>query len=146
MVIENIFPTAQTVFSWDDHGIGKNLMLMFATSIVAFVVLNLLEVGGIKLIKSFIFGFMRRNNPYIDAATVDSDVQAEKERIDRMSVRELQSETMIMQNVSKFYGEFCAVNQISVAIKRYTFIACERVYILIYTCCIHFVNLNMFQG
>lgn len=109
---------AQSVFSWNDTGIGKNLALMLGTGIVTFILLILLEVGGIKLIKSFIFGFIRRKNPYVEPQTVDSDVQAEKERIDKMSVSELQSETMVMQNVSKFYGNFCAVNQISLASKR----------------------------
>lgn len=62
---------------------------------------------------------MKRSYPDNGPETEDDDVAAEKDRINNMSPQELQSETMVMQNVSKFYGKFCAVNKISVAIKRY---------------------------
>lgn len=62
---------------------------------------------------------MSRKYPAVDAnEIVDDDVLAEKERINSMGEHELQAETLVMQNVSKFYGSFCAVNKFSVAIKR----------------------------
>lgn len=91
---------------------------MIGTGIVAFIILLVIEYGGIKLIKSCIFSFLPRTYPTQNEESIDSDVRAEKERIDRLSLNDLKSETMIMQNVSKFYGKFCAVNQISLSIKR----------------------------
>lgn len=90
---------------------------MITIGIIAFVVLVFIESGLFKFIRSFILGLIPRTYPYQSHDTVDSDVRAEKERIDRMNIQELQSETMAMRNVSKFYGQFCAVNQFSVAIK-----------------------------
>lgn len=91
---------------------------MLGTGIVAYFVLLAIEYGAIKLIKSFIFSFIPRTYSTEMAELVDSDVRAEKERIDQMDLNDLKSETMVMQNVSKFYGNFCAVNQISLSLKR----------------------------
>lgn len=92
---------------------------MICTAIVAYIVLLLIEAGAIKMAKQFIFKYINRKYPSADAnETIDDDVLAEKERINRMEENELKSETLVMQNVSKFYGSFCAVNKFSVAIKR----------------------------
>lgn len=57
-----------------------------------------------------------------DELAMDDDVLAEKESIQRMTIEELRSQTMVMENVSKFYGRFrnrfCAVNDVSLSIKR----------------------------
>lgn len=106
------------IFSWKD-GIGKHLVLMGCTGIVTYIVLVLVEAGALKMIKQLIFKHMPRKYPAVDAnEIVDDDVLAEKERINSMGEHELQAETLVMQNVSKFYGSFCAVNKFSVAIKR----------------------------
>lgn len=53
-----------------------------------------------------------------DLVDVDDDVQAEKEQINNMTDDELRSQAIVMKNVSKFYGKFCAIKQISLSIKR----------------------------
>lgn len=94
-------------------------MLLFCTSIAAFFVLIAIEAGAIKMIKQLIFRYIPRAYPNVDAnEVIDDDVLTEKERINRMEEQELKSETLVMQNVSKFYGKFCAVNKFSVSIKR----------------------------
>lgn len=93
---------------------------MCCTSIVSYIVLVCIEAGAIKMIKQFIFRYIKRTYPNVDAnEAIDDDVLTEKERINRMGLQDLKSETLVMQNVSKFYGSFCAVNKFSVAIKRY---------------------------
>lgn len=109
---------ANRVFAWSDEGIGKNLALMIGVGIISFVALVFIESGLFKFIKSFVLGLIPRTYPYQNHDNVDNDVRIEKERIDQMTIQELKSETMVMQNVSKFYGQFCAVNQISVAVKK----------------------------
>ncbi|XP_031625623.1 ATP-binding cassette sub-family A member 3-like [Contarinia nasturtii] len=106
------------IFSWSDAGIGKNLVLMICTGLGAYVILLLIESGAFKFIRALILRTVPRTYPENDQSNLDDDVRVEKERIDKLDERELASETMVMQNVSKFYGQFCAVNQISVAIKR----------------------------
>lgn len=91
---------------------------MIGTGVGAFLVLVFIESGLFKFIRTFILNAIPRKYPYQNPNTIDSDVIAEKERIDNLSEQEMKSETIVMQNVSKFYGRFCAVNKISVAAKR----------------------------
>lgn len=92
---------------------------MGCTGIVAYLILVLIEAGAIKWAKQLIFKYIQRKYPTGDAnEIVDDDVLAENERVNRMGLHELQSETLAIQSVSKFYGSFCAVNKFSVAIKR----------------------------
>lgn len=93
---------------------------MAGTGIVVYLILVAIEAGVLKMAKQLIFKHMNRTYPSDDAnGVIDDDVLAEKERVNSMGVQALKSETLVMQNVSKFYGSFCAVNKISVAIKRY---------------------------
>lgn len=107
-----------SILGWNDTGLGKNLVLMIVTGVVSYLFLLAIDFGAIKFFKTLLFNYIPRTYPYTDPSSVDDDVLAEKERIDQMSLAELQSETMVMQNVSKFYGTFCAVNKFSVSIKR----------------------------
>lgn len=109
---------AGNIFSWD-RGIGKNLVVMCCTGIVTYLVLVLVEAGAIKMVKQLIFKYIKRTYPTGESnEIVDDDVLAEKERINRMELHELKSETLVTQNASKFYGSFCAVNKFSLAVKR----------------------------
>lgn len=90
---------------------------MLCEGIVAFICLILIEMGVIRMIKQVIFPHIRRHYP-INTSVIDDDVFREKERIDKMTLKQLKSETLVMQNVSKFYGSLCAVNRTSIAIKR----------------------------
>lgn len=70
------------------------------------------------MIKQIIFQYINRTYPDNGPGADDDDVLAERDRIKNMTPQELKSETMVMQDVSKFYGKFCAVNKMSVSIKR----------------------------
>lgn len=110
------FLAEQNIFSYND-GIGKYMLTMICVGIAAFIILIIIENGVIRMIKQTIFPHIKRHHPN-DNSVIDDDVLREKERIDRMSQKELKSETLAMQNVSKFYGSLCAVNKTSIAIKR----------------------------
>lgn len=116
-ILNCIFLTDQNVFSWND-GIGKDLVLMICVSIAVYIILIVIEAGAIKMIKQYIFPHIKRTYPN-DNTVTDDDVRREKERIDRMGLQQLKSETLAMKDVSKFYGSLCAVNKTSIAIKGY---------------------------
>lgn len=101
--------------SWNG-GIGKQLVLMLCVGIVTFIILIVIEAGAIKMLKQLIFPYIKRNYRN-DNPITDGDVLREKQRIDRMGIQELKSETLAMKDVSKFYGSLCAVNKTSIAIK-----------------------------
>lgn len=112
-----VFFVDKNIFSWDG-GISKHLLLMFCVGAIAYIVLIVIEVGTIRMIKQLIFSRMKRHYPDENSVT-DDDVLREKERIDRMELNELKSEMLVMKDVSKFYGSFCAVNKTSILINRY---------------------------
>lgn len=97
--------------------IGTNIWSMILIGIIAYVLLLSIEFGVFKWMFSFI---PRRAKivPMDDLVDVDDDVQAEKEQINNMTDDELRSQAIVMKNVSKFYGKFCAIKQISLSIKR----------------------------
>lgn len=53
-----------------------------------------------------------------DPLHIDGDVLAEKELIENMTNEQLRSQAVVMKNVSKFYGKFCAVDDLSLSVKR----------------------------
>lgn len=50
---------------------------------------------------------------------IDSDVINEKIKVNSMTPLDIQANNLVLQNLTKFYGDFLAVKGISVAIKRY---------------------------
>lgn len=97
---------------------------MLLTGTVAYIILIIIELGSIKMLKMFILKLIRlgvgnrgdTDNDNLDA--IDDDVQAEKIRIDQMTDVELQSEAVVLKNVSKHYGQFTAVKNVSFSINR----------------------------
>lgn len=53
-----------------------------------------------------------------EEAVLDSDVKAEKDRIKALSVGEITNSNLILKNVTKFYSNFLAVNQLCVGVKE----------------------------
>lgn len=92
---------------------------MFLTGLTAYAMLIFIELGGIRIIKTFL---LKCGKPKIvnedDNDLIDDDVQAEKRRIEQMTLSDLQSEAMVMKNVSKEYNGFMAVKNVSLSVKR----------------------------
>lgn len=93
---------------------------MFVTGIISFVILLIIEyrvfAGVIYFIHSF---FERRLPPMAEHGNIDDDVNDEKRKVNGMTMNDLQTNSLVLQSLSKFYGKFLAVNQISIAIKRF---------------------------
>lgn len=91
---------------------------MIVAGIIAYAVLLAIEYGAIKWLVSFAMRSLQKTGSNDNPSTIDSDVLAEKERVNKMTNSELRSQAVVMKNVSKFYGKFCAVDNISISIKR----------------------------
>lgn len=102
--------------------IGLNILSMVVCGIVAYLLLLAIEYGAIKWIMTYIKRnvFKVTKAPKDDDSDLDDDVLIENEFIDNMTEDHLRSQSIVMQNVSKLYGQFCAVNKVSLSIKRYT--------------------------
>ena len=49
---------------------------------------------------------------------MDSDVKAEATKVNAMSPAELKEQNLVMQKVTKKYGNYVAVNQLSVVVNE----------------------------
>lgn len=105
-------------FKWEEPGIGRNITYMLFTGMFCFTVLLVIEY---RLLASVVYAIMnlfkRQLPPETEDGYLDDDVMAEKQRVNAMSETEVGFNTLVMRKVSKFYGKFLAVNQISIAIR-----------------------------
>lgn len=105
-------------FEWAEPGIGRNLIYMLCTGCFCFAVLLIIEY---RLLASVVYAilslFQRRLPPDTEDAVLDDDILAEKQRVNAMSDDDIGINNLVIKKVSKFYGKFLAVNQISIAIK-----------------------------
>lgn len=97
----------------------RNLVYMAIVAIVAFTILLIKEY---KLFESIIY--MARQlykgpaPPQYENDSIDSDVLAEKQRIQIMPMEEIKESNLIINQMSKYYSSFLAVNQLSVGIDQ----------------------------
>lgn len=101
-----------------------NILSMLMAGVIAYLFLLVIEFGVFK----WTISYTKRNILKIskvpskdnDPDNVDDeDIVAQEELINHMTDEDLRSRSIVMKNLSKFYGKFCAVNQVSLSIKRY---------------------------
>ncbi|XP_037034194.1 ATP-binding cassette sub-family A member 3-like isoform X1 [Bradysia coprophila] len=108
------------VFSWNENSVSKDLLVMVATSIGVTLLVLLIEQGLLRRLIAYLVSLVR-SRPVFDPLQdeqLDDDVREVKERINAMDVGQLREQSVVLQNVSKFYGSFLAVNQVSLDIKQ----------------------------
>lgn len=112
--------TEKGVYDWAEPGIGRNLTYMFATGIIFFVILLIIEYRVLSSVIYFILSFFERKLPPMsENGQIDDDVNDEKRKVNGMTMNDLQTHSLVLASLAKFYGSFLAVNQISIAVKRY---------------------------
>lgn len=93
---------------------------MMCTGIVFFIILLIIEYRIFEGVIYAVRGCFERSLPSMsEDGQIDDDVLDEKRKVNLMPMNEIQSHSLILQSLSKFYGKFLAVNQISIGIKRY---------------------------
>lgn len=105
------------MFGWEEPYIGHELVSMIGVALISFTILIVIECDAFKQLISSIIRWFTLDVPE-KHDEFDSDVADEKMRIDAMSETDLKSEALVMQDVSKFYSQFMAVNRISLAVRR----------------------------
>lgn len=106
------------LYSLSPDAIGLNLVAMIVIGVAAYIFLIAFEGGSLNPLQSHLTKWRKQTNITYEFGPVDDDVQAEEDRINAMTTEHLKSETLVMQNVSKFYGPFQAVKNVSFTIKK----------------------------
>ncbi|XP_058465469.1 phospholipid-transporting ATPase ABCA3-like [Malaya genurostris] len=107
----------QELYSFDELGIIRHLLTLTIVGLLAFMLILAFEYRFVaRLMQKF---RKPRNQLLMQSDTgVDSDVLAEKKRVQMMSVAELSNHNLVMKDLTKYYKSLLAVNQLSVAIDR----------------------------
>lgn len=105
-------------YAYEEPGIGRNLIYMFVTGIVCFIILLIFEYRVFEGIAYAIAGMWQGKPKKAQEDDYDDDVFAEKERVQEMTKDDLQANNLVLKDLSKYYGNFLAVNQLSIAVQR----------------------------
>ncbi|EAT39837.1 AAEL008388-PA [Aedes aegypti] len=113
------------IFSFQPNGISRNLLYMLAVGIVSFTILLLKELRYLNMnitcknpcLKAPIASITESKETV--AINEDSDVADEKQRIASFEQHDLIDHTLVLKAVSKYYGSFCAVKELSLVVQDF---------------------------
>lgn len=117
MFLENL--TEIDAFGWKEPGIGPNLVYFVGTGISCFLILLIIEYRVLNGLIYLIRGLFQKKLPsQSENGFIDEDVHNEKIRVTVMSPTDIEINNLVLKGVSKYYGKFLAVNQISIGIQQ----------------------------
>ncbi|XP_053679934.1 phospholipid-transporting ATPase ABCA3-like [Anopheles nili] len=104
------------IFSWETTGINRQLLYMGMVGLIGFLVLMGIEFRVLERI----FKRQKRssNKPALanEDSALDDDVWQEKKRVKMLSDAELTNSNLVVSDLTKYYGKFLAVNELSVSV------------------------------
>ncbi|KAJ3635397.1 hypothetical protein MTP99_008310 [Tenebrio molitor] len=104
-------------YSMGSPGIGRNIIISFLMFIFLFGVLIFNEYGFFSYFMNKIVNYSK---PPVQNITLESDVQEENNKIRTMSRYERsRNYALVLQNVTKYYKNFLAVNGLCLGVKPY---------------------------
>ncbi|KAM7349571.1 ATP binding cassette subfamily A member 3 isoform 2-T3 [Cochliomyia hominivorax] len=104
-------------FDWKEPGILPEIVYMVVTAVVFFLIIIVREYS---LISEIIYKIKQRSfkpPPPPEDGYFDEDVDQEKQRITNMTENEIAATNLVLDRVTKYYGKFLAVNQVSLCVK-----------------------------
>lgn len=113
------FNFEENFLAWEKPGLAQYLLAFICQAILFWGILSAIESGKFN-IKTLISQWTNKTGAYdIDDLDGDEDVQQEEVRIRKGSVSSLaKTDSLIVKNLIKKYGNFTAVNNISFGVKR----------------------------
>ncbi|XP_037937451.1 ATP-binding cassette sub-family A member 3 isoform X2 [Teleopsis dalmanni] len=105
-------------FDWKEPGILPETIYMITVSVVLFLVIIIREYGVISELMYNIRKRAFKPPPPPEDGYLDEDVDNERQRILALRSEELVEQNLVLDRVTKYYGKFLAVNQISLCVKQ----------------------------
>lgn len=99
--------------------LGRSIAFFFISAAVFTMLLSLIECNVFSKLWHQISRRFERSIPPLDYSNMDDDVREEKQKVDAMTPNDLELNNLVIKNLSKVYRQFLAVNQLSLAVKRY---------------------------
>lgn len=92
---------------------------MSVTGVGFFIILLIIEYRVFEGVIYYVRGLFKRNLPErAPNDELDDDVANEKQKVAAMTKTDQELHNLVLCDLSKFYGKFLAVNQLSIAIKQ----------------------------
>ncbi|KAK3590752.1 hypothetical protein CHS0354_030992 [Potamilus streckersoni] len=114
------FKYQDSYLAWESPGIGRLLLFMFLQGFFYFSLVFLFEYGMNLRLTCHVRNSIPTRAGYQIVSNhdaIDNDVEAEKDRINETPISSLlQTDSLVIKNLTKYYGNFRAVNNISVGI------------------------------
>ncbi|XP_062556229.1 phospholipid-transporting ATPase ABCA3-like [Armigeres subalbatus] len=104
------------IFTWDTHGVNRQLAYMILIGVISFIVLLIVEFRLVQRIWNQQYTNDHQNLPESSHSGIDDDVLIEKQKVNRMCEREISNTNLVIQDLTKYYKRFLAVNQLSVSV------------------------------
>lgn len=113
------FNFEENYLAWKKPGLGQYLLAFICQAILFWGILSFIEFSKFN-IKTLILQWTNKTAAYdVDDLNGDEDVQQEEIRIKQGSISSLaKTDSLIVKNLIKKYGNFSAVNNISFGVKR----------------------------
>ncbi|XP_017465331.1 PREDICTED: ATP-binding cassette sub-family A member 3 isoform X3 [Rhagoletis zephyria] len=105
-------------FAYEEPGILLETLYLVGTGVVFFLIIISREYGIIDEIIYMIRKRAFKPPPPPEDGYFDDDVDNEKSRILKMSSDQLANQNLVLNSVTKYYGKFLAVNQVSLCVKE----------------------------
>ncbi|KMZ10903.1 phospholipid-transporting ATPase ABCA3 isoform X1 [Drosophila simulans] len=105
-------------FAWEEPGVLPETVYMTVTGVVFFLIIIVLEFRLINELMFKIRQMLSKPPPPPTEGQLDDDVANERERILQMSSNELAAKNLVLDRVTKYYGQFLAVNQVSLCVQE----------------------------
>ncbi|XP_053658365.1 phospholipid-transporting ATPase ABCA3-like [Anopheles marshallii] len=106
------------IFSWETTGINRQLMYMGVVGLVGFLILMGIEFRVVeRMLKRRKRSSGTALPPASEDPTIDGDVWEEKRRVKSLSDGEVSNTNLVINELTKYYGKFLAVNQLSVSVE-----------------------------
>lgn len=120
----------ENYLAWESPGIGRGITFLTLQGIICFIIIIIIESGKLRILGTYIAsGSRSRVNDVSDIISLtsvdqfriqeDDDVVAERERIANTPLsRLLTTDSLILSGLKKYYGDFLAVEGLSVGIPQ----------------------------
>lgn len=108
-------------YAWEAPGIGRNMVFQIGVGFVLFLVLFLIEFEvpqSLYYHSTLYERLIAKKPPRKERKNweFDSDVLAENQRIGRMGNNQIKRYNLVLRCMTKYYGTFLAVNNLSLAV------------------------------
>lgn len=113
------------IYAWYEPGIGRYWFSFGLTSIIFFIILFIIETDVCAKARKNIFESPKKSknsSKNSNEIEIDDDILNEKQKVNALTTSDIHFTDLVLKNISKSYGHFLAVNQISFTVDEGDFI------------------------